>query len=105
MLLCDGEQSQHDFFLCLQVCRLFAVRLLLGRRLLFSGRSLLGGLLLLGLALALLLASVSGKGLLEDLEDLFVGDLLVTLVLADVQRRGATKLGDTVLGDGWETSC
>lgn len=90
----------------LQVRRLLAVGFLLGRRLLLFGSSgLFGGLLLLRLALALLLACVSGKGLLEDLEDLLIGDLLVALVLADVQGRGTTKLGNTVLGDCWETSC
>lgn len=68
---------------------------------------LLGSLLLL--ALALLLASVAGKGLLEDLEDLGVLNLLVRLNLGEVKGGGATKLGETVLGDGCEvlavTSC
>lgn len=59
---------------------------------------LLGRLLLL--ALALLLASVAGQGLLENLENLLVGNLLVRLDLAEVQLRGATELGQAVLGEG-----
>lgn len=73
----------------LVVALLLALLVLLG--------SLLGGLLLL---LVLLLALVSCQGLLKNLEDFLVGDLLVRLELAQVQSRGATKLGDTILGDG-----
>lgn len=62
--------------------------------------SLLGGLLLL--ALALLLARVPGQGLLKDLENLLIRDLLVRLELAHVERRGPTELGDAVLGDGYD---
>ena len=58
---------------------------------------LLGGLLL---GLALLLASVSGHGLFQDLKDFLVLNLLVGLVLLEVQSRRATKLGNTVLGNG-----
>lgn len=58
---------------------------------------LLSGLLL---GLALLLARVSGDGLLQDLENLLVLDLLVRLVLLQVQGRGSTQLGNAVLGDG-----
>lgn len=57
---------------------------------------LLGSLLL---RLALLLTSVSGNGLLQDLENLLVLDLLVGLVLLKVQRGRATQLGDTILGN------
>lgn len=58
--------------------------------------------LLLGLllGLALLLARVSGGGLLQNLENLLVLNLLVRLVLLQVQGRGRTQLGDAVLGDG-----
>jgi hypothetical protein len=59
--------------------------------------ALLLGRLLLGLAL--LLTSVSGQGLLQDLEDLLVLDLLVGLVLLEVQGRRGTQLGDAVLGN------
>lgn len=52
------------------------------------------------LALALLLAGVSGNRLLENLEDLLVLDLLVSLVLAQVESGSSTELSDTVLGDG-----
>lgn len=41
-----------------------------------------------------------GDGLLEDLEDLLVGNLLVGLVLGHVKSWGSSKLGDAVLGDG-----
>lgn len=67
-------------------------------RILGGGSSLLGRLLLL-LALALL-SRVSGQGLLQNLENLLVGDLLVRLDLAQVKSRGASQLGDAVLGDG-----
>lgn len=56
-----------------------------------------GGLLLL--VLVLLVASGTGQGLLKDLEDLLVLDLLVGLVLLQVNV-GSGELGDTVLGDG-----
>lgn len=56
-----------------------------------------GGLLLL--RLALLLAGVAGQRLLQDLEDLLVGDLLVRLELLEVKRGSAAELGDTVLGN------
>jgi hypothetical protein len=61
--------------------------------------TLLLGCLLLGLAL--LLASVSGNRLLQDLENLLVLDLLVGLVLLKVQRGRATQLGNTILGNSW----
>jgi hypothetical protein len=38
--------------------------------------------------------------LLQNLENLLVGDLLVRLDLAQVKSRGASQLGDAVLGDG-----
>lgn len=56
------------------------------------------GRLLLGLRL--LLSGIPGQGLLQDLENLFVGNLLVSLVLAEVELRGTAQLGDAVLGDG-----
>lgn len=59
--------------------------------------ALLFGSLLL--RLALLLTSVSGNGLLQDLENLLVLDPLVGLVLLKVQRGGGTQLGDTILGN------
>lgn len=61
---------------------------------------------LLGLLLWLLLlvTGVARQGLLQDLEDLLVLDFLVCLVLAQVQGRGSSQLGDTVLGDGFNTS-
>lgn len=49
--------------------------------------------------LLLLLALVLGQWLLKNLQDLLVGDLLVRLELGQVPGRGATELGDTVLGD------
>lgn len=57
----------------------------------------LGGLLL---ALALLVSGGAGKGLLEDLEDFLVLDLLVRLELLEVNGVGGSELGETVLGDG-----
>jgi hypothetical protein len=65
--------------------------------------SLLGSAVSLGrllLGLALLLSGISGQRLLEDLENLLVGDLLVRLELAEVKLRGGAQLGDAVLGDG-----
>lgn len=59
-----------------------------------------GGLLLL--ALVLLVTGRAGKGLLEDLEDLLILDLLVALVQLQVDSVGSGKLGETVLGDGCE---
>lgn len=56
--------------------------------------------LLLGLLLLVLLASVPRQGLLKNLEDLLVRNLLVSLVLANIKGRGRGKLGQTVLGDG-----
>lgn len=58
---------------------------------------LLGGLLL---GLGLLLASVSGQRLLQNLENLLILNLLVGLVPLEIQGRGGTQLGDTVLGNG-----
>lgn len=55
-----------------------------------------GGLLLL--ALALLVAGGAGQGLLKDLQDLLILDLLVGLELLQVNG-GSSKLGETVLGD------
>lgn len=63
-----------------------------------SSRSLLSRLLLL-LVLVLGLALL-GQRLLQDLEDLLVGDLLVALDLAQVGRRRRRDLLETVLGDG-----
>lgn len=60
-----------------------------------------GGLGLL-LVLVLLVAGGAGKGLLKDLEDLFILDLLFRLVLLGVNGVGGGQLGQTVLGDGWE---
>ena len=59
----------------------------------------LGGLLL---ALALLGSGGAGKGLLEDLEDLLILELLVGLDLLEVNGGSGSKLGETVLGDGCE---
>jgi hypothetical protein len=61
---------------------------------------LLGGLLL---GLGLLLASVSGQRLLQNLENLLILNLLVGLVLLEIQGRGGTQLGNTVLGNGCAT--
>lgn len=58
---------------------------------------LLGGLLL---GLGLLLASVSGQRLLQNLENLLILNLLVGLVPLEIQGRGGTQLGNTVLGNG-----
>jgi hypothetical protein len=58
-----------------------------------------GGLGLL-LALVLLVASRAGKGLLKDLEDLLILELLVRLDLLEIHRLGSSELGETVLGDG-----
>lgn len=62
---------------------------------------LLGSGLLL-VVLALLVTGRAGKGLLEDLEDLLILDLLVGLVLGGIELSGGSKLGDTVLGDGYQ---
>lgn len=56
------------------------------------------GLLLL--VLVLLVAGGAGQGLLKNLEDLLVLELLVGLDLLKVDSAGGGKLGDTVLGDG-----
>jgi hypothetical protein len=66
--------------------------------LLFTGGGL-GGLLL---ALVLLVAGRAGKGLLENLEDLRILDLLVRLDLLDIDGLGGSELGEAVLGDGCE---
>lgn len=97
------KQAFHFAPLCaVSSRRLLVVAVLLILTLLLGG-SLLGGLLLL-LVLALALPGVPGQRLLKDLEDLLVGDLVVRLVLADVQRRGTAQLGDAVLGNGYSTS-
>ena len=57
---------------------------------------LLSGLLLLALVL---LASVPGQRLLEDLKNFLIHNLLIRLVLLKVQRRRGTQLGDAVLGN------
>lgn len=62
-----------------------------------------GGLGLL-LALVLLVTGRAGKGLLEDLEDLLILDLLVGLNLLKIDGLGSSELGETVLGDGCERS-
>lgn len=59
------------------------------------------GLLLLVLVL---LARVAGQGLLKNLEDLLIHNLLVRLHLGEVQSRGSTNLGEAVLGDGYNQS-
>lgn len=59
----------------------------------------LGGLLL---ALALLVSGGAGNGLLEDLEDLLILNLLVRLDFLEVNGVGSSELGETVLGDGWK---
>jgi hypothetical protein len=68
--------------------------------LLFSGSlassSLLGGLLLL---LLVLLGGGLANGLLKDLQDLLVLNLLVRLDLLEVQSRGLSQTLDAVLGD------
>lgn len=58
-----------------------------------------GGLGLL-LALVLLVTSRAGKGLLENLEDLLILELLVRLDLLDIDGLGSSELGETVLGNG-----
>lgn len=47
----------------------------------------------------LLLALVLGEGLLKDLEDLLVLDLVVGLELGQIPSGRSSQLGDTVLGD------
>ena len=61
---------------------------------------LLGGLLL-RLLLLVLLACVAAERLLKDLQNLLIGDLLVSLVLAHIKLWRRAKLGDAVLGDGY----
>lgn len=56
------------------------------------------GLLLL--VLVLLVAGRAGQGLLEDLQDLFILDLLIALELLQVNGAGSGKLSETVLSDG-----
>ena len=58
-----------------------------------------GGLLLL-VVLVLLVAGRAGQGLLEDLQDLLILDLLVGLEPGKVGSVGCGKLGDAVLRDG-----
>lgn len=58
------------------------------------------GRLSLGCRLLLLLALILGQGLLKNLQDLLIGDFLVRLELGQVPDSGATKLGNTILGDG-----
>lgn len=70
----------------------FLLFLLLSRR---SGS--LGGLLLLLLVLALE-TRVPRDGALEDLQYLFIGDLLVRLVLGEVGLRRCGEYCDTILG-------
>lgn len=60
---------------------------------------LLGGLLL-RLLLLVLLANIARERLLENLQHLLVGDLLISLVLAHIQSRWASELLNAVLGDG-----
>ena len=55
------------------------------------------GLLLL--VLVLLVTSRAGDGLLEDLQDLLILNLLVGLKLRQIGRVGGSKPSDTVLGD------
>lgn len=59
-----------------------------------------GGLLLL--VLVLLVAGRTSQGLLEDLQNFFILDLLVGLVLREIKSIGRRKLGNTVLGDGYD---
>lgn len=80
-------------FICTQ-----ATSAITGLRSSLTIRLFLGGGLLL-LRLALLLAGVARQRLLQDLEDLLVGDLLVRLELLEVKRGSAAELGDTVLGN------
>lgn len=56
------------------------------------------------LVLVLLVTGGTGQGLLKDLEDLLILDLLVALVLLEVDSAGSGELGDTVLGDGYRNS-
>lgn len=58
-----------------------------------------GGLLLL--ALVLLVAGRAGQGLLQDLQDLLILNLLVGLELGEIGGVGRSKLGDAVLGNGY----
>lgn len=61
--------------------------------------SLLIVAILLGLLLLVLLARVASQGLLKDLENLLVFNLLIRLELAQVQGRRSAELSDTILGD------
>lgn len=58
-----------------------------------------GGLGLL-LALVLLVTGRAGKGLLENLKNLLILELLVRLDLLDIDGLGSSELGETVLGNG-----
>lgn len=59
-----------------------------------------GGLGLL-LALVLFVTGRASKGLLENLENLLILELLVRLDLLEIDGLGSSELGETVLGDGW----
>lgn len=69
-----------------------------------SMRLLLAASGLLLLVLVLLVAGRAGQRLLEDLQDLFILDLLVGLELIEVGGTGSGKTGDAVLGDGCKRS-
>lgn len=62
------------------------------------GNPLLGGLLLV--LVLVLVASGASKGLLEDLKDLLILDLLIRLNLLEIGSGGGGELGDTILGNG-----
>lgn len=66
-------------------------------RLLFTA----GSLLLL--VLVLLVTGRAGQGLLQDLKDLLILDLLVGLELREIRSVGRGKTGNAVLCDGYKT--
>lgn len=59
--------------------------------------------LLLLLVFILLVAGRAGQGLLQDLQDLLILDLLVGLELREIRGVWRSKTGDPVLGDGCKT--
>ena len=60
-----------------------------------------GGLLLV---LVLLVAGRARQRLLENLQDLLILDLLVSLELGQVGGVGGSKLGDAILGDSYKAT-
>jgi len=94
MVECERCGPRTWLLCCARPAHLLVIALLLRLALLLC--RLLGQLLLL---LVLALSSIPGEGLFKNFEDLLILNVLVSLVLGQVQWRGATQLGDAVLRD------